>query len=64
MRNYIFIILATVLLAFNISKLNFENIYSDDSKIALIGILSCSCAIILLVILHLSKKIKDKIKNL
>jgi len=64
MRNYIFIILATVLLAFNISKLNFENIYSDDSKIALIGILACSCAIILLVILHLSKKIKDKIKNL
>ena len=60
MRNYIFIILATVLLAFNISKLNFENIYSDDSKIALIGILACSCAIILLVILHLSKKIKDK----
>tara|TARA_B100000795_G_scaffold229823_1_gene187022 strand:+ start:355 stop:540 length:186 start_codon:yes stop_codon:yes gene_type:complete len=60
MRNYIFIILATVLLAFNISKLNFGNIYSNDSKIALIGVLACSCAIILLVILHLSKKIKDK----
>jgi len=52
------------LLAFNISKLNFGNIYSNDSKIALIGVLACSCAIILLVILHLSKKIKDKIKNL
>jgi len=60
MRNYIFIILAIVLLAFNISKLNFGNIYSNDSKIALIGVLACSCAIILLVILHLSKKIKDK----
>ena len=63
MGNYIFLILASVLLAFNISKLNFENIYANDSKIALIGVLACSCAIILLVILDLSKKIKLKIKN-
>ena len=64
MKNYIFIILAIVLLVFNITKLDFENIYSNDSKIALIGVLACSCAIILLVILLISKKIKNKIKNL
>ena len=63
MKNYIFIILAIVLLVFNITKLDFENIYSNDSEIALIGVLACSCAIILLVILHLSKKIKNKTKN-
>jgi|TARA_B110000503_G_scaffold141314_1_gene234419 hypothetical protein len=63
MKNYIFLILATILLVFNISKLNLENIYSNDSKIALIGVLACSCAIILLTILHLSKKIKDKTKS-
>ena len=63
MRNYIFIILAIALLIFNMSKLEFENIYSNDSQVALIGVLACSCAIILLVILHLSKKIKEKIKS-
>tara|TARA_B110000263_G_scaffold119383_1_gene103961 strand:+ start:1104 stop:1295 length:192 start_codon:yes stop_codon:yes gene_type:complete len=63
MKNYIFFVLAVILLVFNFSKFNFQNIYSNDSKIALIGVLACTCAILLLTILNFSKKIKNKTKN-
>ena len=52
-RDYIFLILASVLLAFNISKLNFENIYANDSKIALIGVLALKMNKKLLIVLKL-----------
>ena len=45
------------------NSFNFQNIYSNDSKIALIGVLACTCAILLLTILNFSKKIKNKTKN-
>ncbi|HIF48487.1 MAG TPA: hypothetical protein EYQ68_01110 [Cytophagales bacterium] len=63
MKNYIFFVLAVILLVLNFSKFNFQNIYSKDSKIALIGVLACACAILLLTILNFSKKIKNKTKN-
>ena len=42
------------------NKIDFENIFSDDSKIGLAGALACACTILLMVILFISKKIKNK----
>ena len=57
---YFFITLAFVLLVFNITKINYDDLFSEDSKIALIGVLACGCTILLMLILYVSKKIKDK----
>ena len=57
---FFFITLAFVLLVFNITKINYDNLFSEDSKIALIGALACGCTILLMLILYVSKKIKDK----
>ena len=62
---YFFITIAILLLVFNLTKIDFENIFSNDSKIGLTGLLACLCTIVLMVILFISKKIKNKkIKNL
>ena len=57
---YFFITIAVLLFIFNLTKLDFENIFSNDSKIGLTGLLACACTILLLVILFVSKKIKNK----
>ena len=57
---YFFIAIAVLLFIFNLTKLDFENIFSNDSKIGLTGLLACACTILLLVILFISKKIKNK----
>ena len=57
---YFFITIAVLLFIFNLTKLDFENIFSNDSKIGLTGLLACACTILLLVILFISKKIKNK----
>ncbi|MAU55015.1 MAG: hypothetical protein EVA39_03610 [Flavobacteriales bacterium] len=57
---YFFIAIAVLLFIFNLTKIDFENIFSNDSKIGLTGLLACACTILLLVILFISKKIKNK----
>ena len=57
---YFSITIAVLLFIFNLTKLDFENIFSNDSKIGLTGLLACACTILLLVILFVSKKIKNK----
>lgn len=57
---YFFITIAVLLFIFNLTKIDFENIFSNDSKIGLTGLLACACTILLLVILFVSKKIKNK----
>ncbi len=49
-----------MLLIFNLTKIDYENIFSDDSKIGLTGALACLCTILLMIILFISKKIKNK----
>ena len=61
MRNYIFIAVASLLLAFNLYHLDFENPFNDDSKIALAGILACLIAIVLILILDKSQKINNNL---
>jgi hypothetical protein len=57
---YFFIIIAILLLIFNLTKIDYENFFSENSKIGLIGVLACTCTILLLSILYVSKKINNK----
>lgn len=59
----VFIALAAILLIYNITQVNFDAPFQGDSSVALIGILGSICAIILLLILQLSRKIAKKQKE-
>ncbi|UII77446.1 hypothetical protein LV716_06655 [Flagellimonas sp. HMM57] len=59
----ILIILALALIAYNVTLLDFNNPLQGDSSIALIGILASLCAVVLLLIFMISKKIDKKIKG-
>jgi FtsH-binding integral membrane protein len=63
MKNYILLIIALILLGFNIYNLDFQNLLSDDGKVAVIGVLGCLVAIVLLLILNSSSKIKTKLEK-
>jgi hypothetical protein len=51
------------LVIFNITMLDFNNPFEGDSMIALIGIAASLCAIFILLIFRMSKKIEEKLKN-
>lgn len=59
---YVLIIIALLLVVFNITKLDFDNLFKGDSSIAAIGILAAACVILLLLILRTSKRISEKEK--
>jgi len=60
---YILIILATGLMIYNATHLDFENLLNKESKTALIGVLAPACVILLMLILLTSKKIQQKKKG-
>ena len=53
-------VIAIAFIIFNATKLDFDNLLSGDSSIALIAIFASLCAILLLQILRISKKISEK----
>lgn len=57
---YAILVLAIASMVFNIFQLNFSNLFAGDSQIALISILASTCVILLLSILLISYKIKEK----
>lgn len=57
---YIFIGIAIILIAYNVTFLDFENLTDGQSGVALIGIVTAACAILLVLILRTSKKIAKK----
>lgn len=57
---YIFIAIAAGLIIFNITKLDFDNLFEGDSQVATISILASACVILLMVILNTSRKISGK----
>tara|TARA_R110002167_G_scaffold108803_3_gene277706 strand:- start:5192 stop:5395 length:204 start_codon:yes stop_codon:yes gene_type:complete len=57
----ILIFLAIALIAYNVTLVNFEDPFEGNSIIALIGIVASFCAIVLLLIFMVSKKIEKKI---
>ena len=57
----VLIVLAILLIAYNVTILDFDNPLSGDSLIAVIGIFAALCAIVLLLIFITSKKIEKKV---
>ena len=60
---YVLSIIALALIAFNVSKLDFDNLFEGESMIAVITIVSGLCAIILLTIIRISRRIDRKLRN-
>lgn len=60
---YIFIGLAVGLLIFNLFHIDFEEPLNGKSFAAVVGVGASLCAIILLAILKLALRIKDKLKG-
>ncbi|MCF1190076.1 hypothetical protein LRR18_00655 [Mangrovimonas sp. AS39] len=54
-------VLALILMAFNITQIDFDHPFEGQSIIALITILASLCALVLLQILRISKKIEKQI---
>lgn len=59
----IIITIASILIIINLFHLNFNALFSGDSLIALIGIVSGLCAILLILILQMAKRIVAKVKE-
>lgn len=59
----ILIILALALIVFNITLLDFDNLFGGDSLVGLIGIAASFCAVFILLIFRMSKMIEEKTKN-
>jgi hypothetical protein len=57
------IFLAIGLIIFNITLLDFQKPLEGDSAVALIGIAASFCAVLILLIFRMSKKIEEKMKN-
>ncbi|WP_040252298.1 hypothetical protein [Psychroserpens mesophilus] len=56
-------IIAIVLIGYNSTEIDFEAPFEGQSVVALITIFASLCAIALLQILRLSKKVDQKLKN-
>lgn len=59
----ILILLAAILIAYNVTLLDFDALLVGDSLIAAIGIVASLCAIVLLLIFMTAKKIEEKVKK-
>jgi uncharacterized integral membrane protein len=60
---WILTIIALALIVFNATKLNFDALLTGESQTAIITIFAALCAIILLQILRISKKIETLSKK-
>lgn len=56
-------IIAVGLIIYNARILDFDNLFEGQSIVALITIFASLCAIILLQVLRLSKRVGDKLKG-
>ena len=61
--NIILVLVALTLIGYNATQINLDNPFKGDSLIALITIFAALCAILLLRILAVSKKIEKTIKS-
>lgn len=58
----ILVILALALIVFNITLLDFNHIFEGKNTVALIGIVSSLCAVLVLLIFRMSKKVDEHSK--
>ncbi len=59
----ILLLVAVSLIIFNVTLLDFDKPFEGNSMVALIGIVAAFCAIFILLIFKMSKKIEEKLKN-
>lgn len=59
----ILMVLALGLVIFNLTLVDFGKPFEGESMAALIGVAASLCAIFILLIFRMSKKIEDKLKN-
>ena len=59
----ILIFLALALIVFNVTLLDFSNLFEGDSLVGLIGVAASFCAVFILLIFRMSKLIQEKSKN-
>ena len=59
----ILVFVASALVIFNITQLDFNNLFKEDNAVAFIGIAASCCAILILIIFRMSKKIEDKMND-
>lgn len=59
---YVLITVAVFMIGFNIYMIDFDDPFGENSIISLIGVASCVCAILVLVIFTMSKSIEDRLK--
>jgi|TARA_B110000914_G_scaffold225608_1_gene246869 uncharacterized membrane protein len=59
----ILLFLTILLVVFNLTQLNVSDLIGDENRIALICFILSLCALILILILMVSKKIKDRHSN-
>ncbi len=59
----ILLVLAFGLIIFNLTQLDYANLFAQESMIAMIGIVAAFCAILILLIFRMSKTIEDKLKD-
>ncbi|GEC78045.1 hypothetical protein [Flavobacterium aquatile] len=59
----ILIFLAIGLIIFNFTLLDYNHPFEGESVVALVGIAAAFCAVFILLIFKMSKKIEDKLKN-
>jgi hypothetical protein len=57
------IVIALALVIFNLTMLDLKKPFEGNSMIALIGVVASFCAVFILLIFKMSKKIDDKLKN-
>lgn len=59
----ILMVIALGLLIFNLTLIDLSKPFEEESMPALIGIAASFCAILILLIFRMSKKIEEKLKN-
>jgi hypothetical protein len=59
----VLILIAVGLIIFNLTLLDFEKPFEGNSLVALIGIVASFCAVFILLIFRMSKKIEDQLKK-
>ncbi|MGK4566350.1 hypothetical protein [Flavobacterium sp. 3HN19-14] len=59
----ILIFIALALIIFNVTLLDFGNLFEGESLVGLIGVAASFCAIFILLIFRMSKLVQEKTKN-
>ena len=59
----ILVCLALALIVFNISLLDFNHLFDGNSMVAFIGIAASLCAVLILLIFKMSKRIEEKMND-